>query len=57
MVGVRFDSEDLARTGDIDFAGFESLSVALDDEVEVQPDTILRVLKFDAVPDVGTHQV
>ncbi|MCA0043330.1 nucleotidyltransferase family protein [Celeribacter litoreus] len=56
-LGVRFDSEELAQTGDIDFASFERLSVALGDQVEEAPDTILQALKFDPVPSVGTRQV
>jgi len=32
-LGVRFDSDELAQTGDIDFTSFERLSVALEDRV------------------------
>ena len=56
-LGVRFDTEELARTGDIDLASFHRLSVALDDRVEETPDDILRALKFDPVPGVGDRQV
>ncbi|NIY81248.1 hypothetical protein HCZ23_17435 [Celeribacter sp. HF31] len=56
-LGVRFDSEELAQTGDIDFASFERLSVALDDRVEESPDQILQALKFDPVPGIETRQV
>lgn len=56
-LGVRFDSEELAQTGDIDFASFERLSVALGDEVEENPGDILQALKFDAVPGVQDRQV
>jgi hypothetical protein len=56
-LGVRFDSEELAQTGDIDFASFERLSVALGDRVEENPGEILRTLKFDPVPGVQDRQV
>lgn len=56
-LGVRFDSEALAQTGDIDFASFERLSVALGDQVEENPGDILKVLKFDPVPGVNDRQV
>lgn len=56
-LGVRFGSEELAQTGDIDFASFERLSVALGDEVEENPGDILRALKFDPVPGVSDRQV
>lgn len=56
-LGVRFDSEDLAQTGDIDFASFERLSVALGDIVEESPGDILKALKFDPVPGLQDRQV
>lgn len=56
-LGVRFDSEDLAQTGDIDFASFERLSVALGDTVEESPGDILKSLKFDPVPGLEDRQV
>lgn len=56
-LGVRFDAEELAQTGDIDFASFERLSVALGDRVEETPGEILRTLKFDPVPGVQDRQV
>ncbi|MCM5557170.1 GSU2403 family nucleotidyltransferase fold protein [Pleomorphomonas sp. JP5] len=56
-LGVRFDSEELAQTGDIDFASFERLSVALGDQVEENPGDILQALKFDPVPGVVDRQV
>lgn len=56
-LGVRFDIDDLARTDDIDFASFERLSVALGDQVEQSPGTILQGLKFDPVPGVHDRQV
>lgn len=56
-LGVRFGADELAQTGDIDFASFERLSVALGDEVEENPGDILRALKFDPVPGVADRQV
>ena len=56
-LGVRFDSEDLAQTGDLDLASFERLSVALGDTVEESPGDILQSLHFDPVPGVQDRQV
>jgi len=56
-LGVRFDAEELAQTGDIDFASFERLSVALGDRVEAEPGDILQSLKFDPVPGLEDRQV
>lgn len=56
-LGVRFDAEELAQTGDIDFASFERLSVALGDRVEEEPGDILKSLKFDPVPGLQDRQV
>lgn len=56
-LGVRFDSEELAQTGDIDFASFQRLSVALGDQVMQNPGDILQSLKFDPVPGVQDRQV
>ncbi|MCC5973668.1 MAG: hypothetical protein JJT81_06405 [Rubellimicrobium sp.] len=56
-LGVRFDSEELAQTGDLDLAGFERLSVALGDTVEENPGAILQALKFDPVPGSQDRQV
>ena len=56
-LGVRFDTDDLAQTGDIDFASFERLSVSLGDRVEEEPGDILRTLKFDPVPGVFDRQI
>ena len=56
-LGVRFDSDELAQTGDIDFASFERLSVALGDRVEEEPGDILRSMRFEAVPGAFDRQV
>lgn len=56
-LGVRFDSDELAQTGDLDFASFERLSVALGDRVEEDPGDILRSMKFEAVPGVFDRQL
>lgn len=51
------DYEELAQTGDMEFASFECLSVALEDQVDENPDEILKALKFDPVPGVNDRQV
>ncbi|SDI45548.1 nucleotidyltransferase family protein [Salipiger marinus] len=56
-LGVRFGSDELAQTGDIDFASFERLSVALGDRVEENPGDILQALRFDPVPGVQDRQI
>ena len=56
-LGGRFDIDALAQTGDIDFVGFERLSVALGDRVEETPGDILQALKFDPVPGLSDRQV
>lgn len=56
-LGIRFDSDEIAKTGDIDFASFERLSVALGDRVEQEPSDILRSMKFEAVPGVFDRQI
>ncbi|MGR3481297.1 nucleotidyltransferase family protein [Salipiger marinus] len=56
-LGVRFGFDELAQTGDIDFASFERLSVALGDRVEENPGDILQALRFDPVPGVQDRQI
>uniref|UniRef100_UPI0028126FF8 GSU2403 family nucleotidyltransferase fold protein n=1 Tax=Chelativorans sp. TaxID=2203393 RepID=UPI0028126FF8 len=56
-LGVRMDHEELAQTGDIDFASFERLSVVLEDKVEESPAEILKLLKFDPVPEANDRQI
>lgn len=56
-LGVRFDADDLAQTGDIDFASFERLSIALGDKVEQDTGEILKTLEFEPVPGVHDRQV
>lgn len=56
-LGVRFATDKLAQTGDIDSASFERLSVALGDRVEEAPGEILQSLKFDPVPAIAGHEV
>lgn len=56
-LGVRMDYEELAQTGDIDFASFERLSVVLEDKVEENPADILKLLKFDPVPNINDRQI
>lgn len=56
-LGVRFTSDELARTGDLDIASFERLSVALGDRIEKDPGVILHELKFAPVSGVFDRQV
>lgn len=56
-LGVRFGTDELAQTGDIDLASFERLSVALGDRVEENPGDILQAMKFDPVPGLQDRQV
>jgi hypothetical protein len=56
-LGVRFDSDELAQTGDIDFASFERLSIALEDKVEQDTGEILSSLEFEPVPGIHDRQV
>ncbi|WP_366554817.1 GSU2403 family nucleotidyltransferase fold protein [Aquibaculum sediminis] len=56
-LGVRVDAEELAQTGDLDFANFERLSVALEDRVEETPGEILQALKFEPVLGIHDRQV
>ena len=56
-LGVRFDADELAQTGDIDFASFHRLSVALEDRVVETPGAILEGMRFDPVPGIWDRQV
>ncbi|MEO4042749.1 GSU2403 family nucleotidyltransferase fold protein [Hoeflea sp. CAU 1731] len=56
-LGVRMDYEELAQTGDIDFASFQRLSLVLQDKVEESPAEILKMLKFEPVPGITDRQV
>lgn len=56
-LGVRMDYEALARTGDIDLASFQRLSVALEDRVGEDLAGVFANLKFDPVPGLADRQV
>lgn len=56
-LGVRFTSDELARTGDIDIASFERLSVAIGDQVEERTGDILHELKFAPMSGIFDRQV
>ncbi len=56
-LGVRFEPDARTQTGDIDFASFEDLSVALNDRNEQAPDDILHSLKLDPVPSVSDRPI
>jgi hypothetical protein len=57
-LGVRIGFDQMAQTGDIDFASFERLSVTLatDDRVDGQPGDLFGALNFRPVPSLdGTR--
>lgn len=56
-LGLRMGSDELAQTGDIDFASFERLSMALGDQADPGPNSILQNLKFDPIPSLDDRQV
>jgi hypothetical protein len=56
-LGVRMDYEELAQTGDIDFASFQRLSIVVEDKVEENPADILKLLKFDPFPGLNDRQI
>ncbi len=49
-LGLRIPSSELAQTGDIDFAQFERLSLALDDQVTGSISETFKALSFEPVP-------
>lgn len=49
-LGIRFGTDDLAQTGDIDIAQFEALSLALGDHVETALEDTFQALDFEPVP-------
>ena len=56
-LGVRYDTDTLAQTGDIDIASFERLSLALEDRVETTLNDTFRALDFDPVPSLDGPSV
>lgn len=52
-LGVRISQDAMAVTDDIDFASFERLSVALDDQVDPGLEAVFQELDFGPVPGVG----
>lgn len=49
-LGIRFGTDDLAQTGDLDIAQFEALSLALGDQVETALADTFQTLDFAPVP-------
>lgn len=56
-LGIRFGSDALAQTGDLDIASFERLSLALGDRVEDNLAETFRGLAFDPVPSLQGNAV
>lgn len=58
-LGIRYDFQDLAQTGDIDIAQFERLSLALavDDKVEGGLNETFKTLQFDPAPSLKNNAV
>lgn len=52
-LGIRISQDAMAVTGDLDFASFERLSVALDDQVDPGLESVFQELDFGPVPGVG----
>jgi len=53
-LGIRLPLEGMANTGDIDFAQFETLSLALQDQADPGLAETFSALKFDPVPGLDT---
>jgi hypothetical protein len=56
-LGLRFADGDLARTGDIDIAQFERLSLALGDRVEEELRDTFKALAFEPVPGLQGQSI
>lgn len=56
-LGLRFANGNLARTGDIDIAQFERLSLALGDRVEKDLRDTFKALAFEPVPGLRGHSI
>jgi hypothetical protein len=56
-LAVRLGDTDLTRTGDIDIAKFEQLSLALGDRVEEDLAETFKALAFDPTPGIRTTSV
>lgn len=56
-LGIRYGTDTLAQTGDIDIASFERLSLALEDVVETTLNETFRALDFDPLPSLDGPSV
>lgn len=56
-LGIRYGTDSLAQTGDIDIASFERLSLALEDRVETTLNETFRALDFDPLPSLDGPSV
>lgn len=56
-LGIRYGTDTLAQTGDIDIASFERLSLALEDRVETTLNETFRALDFDPLPSLDGPSV
>jgi hypothetical protein len=56
-LGVRYTTNELAQTNDLDIAQFERLSLALGDQVEENLHSTFRALSFEALPSLQSHSV
>lgn len=56
-LGVRYQFDDMAQTGDIDIASFEKLSLALDDIVNPPLPDVLSGFSFAPVPSIDGNKV
>ncbi len=55
-LGVRFDFDLMAQTGDIDIASFERLALVLDDRVETPLADVLSDFEFQPVPGIDANR-
>jgi hypothetical protein len=57
VLGVRYDFDQMAQTGDIDIASFERLSLALDDTVSEPLQNVLGDFSFAPVPSLDGQKI
>jgi hypothetical protein len=57
VLGVRYQFDEMAQTGDIDIASFEQLSLALDDVVAPPLQEVLGAFSFAPVPSLQGNKI
>ncbi len=57
LLGIRYQFDDMAQTGDIDIASFEQLSLALEDIVAPPLQEVLSDFSFAPVPSMDRNKV